>query len=55
MERDLPFYDPAIGEPAVSIMNGFARSLGLLTAHVAYEDTVAIRFRDLWVSRGDRR
>ncbi len=55
MERDLPFYDPAIGEQAVSVMNGFARSLGLLAAPVAYEDTVATRFRDLWVSTGDRR
>jgi ABC-type nitrate/sulfonate/bicarbonate transport system substrate-binding protein len=50
VERDLPFYDPAIGEPAVSVMNGFARSLGLLTAPVSYEDTVATRFRDLWLS-----
>ena len=49
VERDLPFYDPAIGEPAVSAMNGFARSLGLLTAPVSYEDTVATRFRDLWL------
>jgi len=50
VERDLPFYEPAIGAEAVSIMNGFARSLGLLAAPVAYEDTVATRFRDLWVS-----
>ena len=42
-------YDPAIGEPAVSVMNGFARSLGLLSAPVSYEDTVATRFRDLWL------
>src|SRR5262249_19901486 len=55
VERDLPFYDPAIGERAVSVMNGFARSLGLLTAPVAYEDTVATRFRELWVGGGDRR
>ncbi len=48
VERDLPFYDPSIGEPAVSAMNGFARALGLLAVPVAYEDTVATRFRDLW-------
>jgi len=48
VERDLPFYDPAIGEQAVSVMNGFARSIGLLAAPVAYEDTVATRFRGLW-------
>jgi len=55
VERDLPFYDPAIGEKAVAVMNGFARSIGLLTAPVAYEDTVAARFRNLWVRSGDRR
>jgi ABC-type nitrate/sulfonate/bicarbonate transport system substrate-binding protein len=49
VERDLPFYDPAIGERAVSVMNGFARSLGLLAGPVPYEDTVALRFRDLWL------
>jgi NitT/TauT family transport system substrate-binding protein len=48
VERDLPFYDPAIGEPAVSAMNGFARALGLLSAPVAYDDVVATRFRSLW-------
>jgi ABC-type nitrate/sulfonate/bicarbonate transport system substrate-binding protein len=48
VERDLPFYDQAIGERAVSVMNGFARSLGLLAGPVPYEDTVALRFRDLW-------
>ena len=48
VERDLPFYDPAISDPAVAAMNGFARSLGLLPAPVAYEDVVATRFRNLW-------
>jgi hypothetical protein len=52
VERDLPFYDPAIGEQAVAVMNGFARSIGLLSAPVAYDDTVATQFRDLWI-RGD--
>jgi len=55
VERDLPFYDPAIGERAVAVMNGFARSIGLLTAPVAYEDTVATRFRNLWLRAGDTR
>jgi ABC-type nitrate/sulfonate/bicarbonate transport system substrate-binding protein len=55
VERDLPFYDPAIGEQAVAVMNGFARSIGLLAVPVAYEDTVATRFRDLWVNRGGTR
>jgi len=48
VERDLPFYDPVIGERAVSVMNDFARALGLLTGPVSYEETVATRFRDLW-------
>jgi ABC-type nitrate/sulfonate/bicarbonate transport system substrate-binding protein len=52
VERDLPFYDPAIGERAVAVMNGFARSIGLLAAPVTYEDTVATRFRNLWLSTG---
>src|SRR5437016_6147695 len=38
VERDLPFYDPAIGEQAITVMNGFAQSLGLLKAPVSYED-----------------
>src|SRR5213594_3375207 len=48
VERDLPFYDPAISDQAVAAINGFARSLGLLPAPVAYEDIVATRFRNLW-------
>ncbi len=48
VERDLPFYDPAISDQAVAAMNGFARSLGLLGAPVAYDDVVATRFRNLW-------
>jgi hypothetical protein len=48
VERDLPFYDPAIGERAVSVMNSFGRSIGLLTAPVTYEDVVATCFRSLW-------
>ena len=50
VERDLPFYDPAISDEAVAAMNGFARSLGLLAAPVAYDDVVATRFRSLWAS-----
>jgi len=50
VERDLPFYEGAISEPAVAVMNGFARALGLLAAPVAYEDVVATRFRSLWAS-----
>ena len=48
VERDLPFYDPAIGEPAVAALNRFAQSLGLLTAAVPYDRVVATGFRSLW-------
>lgn len=48
VEQDLPFYDPAIAEPAVAALNAFAHSLGLLTAPVPYEQVVATRFRLLW-------
>ena len=48
VERDLPFYDPAIYEEAVFSMNRFAQSLGLLTKPVTYDQVVGIRFRDLW-------
>jgi ABC-type nitrate/sulfonate/bicarbonate transport system substrate-binding protein len=48
VEQDLPFYDPAITEPTVGAVNGFAHALGLLTAPVPYEQVVATRFRPLW-------
>ncbi len=48
VERDLPFYDPAISEEAVAGLNRFAQSVGLLPDPVPYEQVVAVRFRDLW-------
>jgi ABC-type nitrate/sulfonate/bicarbonate transport system substrate-binding protein len=48
VERDLPFYEPAISEGAVTTMNRFAQAIGMLAAPVPYEDVVATRFRDLW-------
>src|SRR5262245_47577119 len=49
VERDLPFYDPAISEQSVSIMNGFAQALGMLKGPIAYKDVVATRYRSLWI------
>jgi NitT/TauT family transport system substrate-binding protein len=46
--RDLPFYDPVIGEDAVRATNAFAQALGHLAGPVPYEDVVATRFRPLW-------
>lgn len=50
VERDLPFYDPAISEEAVIGLNRFAQSVGHLSGPVPYEQVVAVRFRDLWGS-----
>jgi NitT/TauT family transport system substrate-binding protein len=50
VERDAPFYDPAISEASVERLNAFARSIGHLTAPVAYEDVVALRCRPLWTA-----
>jgi NitT/TauT family transport system substrate-binding protein len=48
VERDLPFYDAAIPEAAVTAMNRFAQAIGILEGPVAYEAVVATRFRSLW-------
>ena len=47
--RDVEFYDPVITEEMVLKMNRFAQTVGQLTAPVAYEDVVAVRYRKLWV------
>lgn len=48
IERDLPFYDPAISEDAVKGMNAFAKDIGLLTEDVTYDQVVATQFSDIW-------
>jgi ABC-type nitrate/sulfonate/bicarbonate transport system substrate-binding protein len=48
VERDLPFYDAAIPEAAVTAMNRFAQAIGILEGPVPYEAVVATRFRNLW-------
>jgi len=48
IEQDMPFYDAAISEEAVDGLNRFAQSVGLLAEPVAYEQVVAVRFRNLW-------
>jgi ABC-type nitrate/sulfonate/bicarbonate transport system substrate-binding protein len=50
VERDLPFYDPAISEEAVTALNRFVQSVGILPSPVPYEQVVAVQFRDLWRS-----
>jgi ABC-type nitrate/sulfonate/bicarbonate transport system substrate-binding protein len=48
IRRDAPFYDPAISPRTVQALNSFARSMGILTAAVTYDDVVATRFQHLW-------
>lgn len=48
VERDAPFYVPAISEDAVLKLNNFAQSVGHLPGPVAYEQVAAVQFRDLW-------
>ena len=48
VERDLPYYVPAISEDIVFNMNQFARDIGLLSESVSYEQVVATQFRHLW-------
>jgi NitT/TauT family transport system substrate-binding protein len=52
VERDRPFYDPVVGEAAVTAMNDFARTIGLLAAPTGYDEVVATRFRGLWTATG---
>ena len=48
VERDLPYYDPAISERSVESMNGFARDMRLLDHPVPYDRVVATEFSEFW-------
>jgi NitT/TauT family transport system substrate-binding protein len=50
IQRDLPYYDAAIGEASVAAINAFARRIGVLDGDVAYGGVVATRFSHLWRS-----
>jgi NitT/TauT family transport system substrate-binding protein len=41
VRRDSPYYEPLISQASVRALNGFARSMGLLSREPAYEDVVA--------------
>ena len=47
VERDLPFYDPAISKGLVEGMNAFALDMGILDRPVPYERVVAAEFAEL--------
>ena len=46
VERDLPFYSPAIGERSFAAINDFARTMGILKGDVAYSDVVLWRWEE---------
>jgi len=50
VERDLPYYDAAIGETSIAGVVGFARALGILNRNVDYRDIVATQFSHLWAN-----
>jgi NitT/TauT family transport system substrate-binding protein len=48
VDRDLPYYDPAISNEAIEGLNRFTQSVDLSTEPVPYERIVAARYCDLW-------
>ena len=48
--RDAPFYDATITPEAVSGLNKFAMSNRLLSQPLAFEQLVAVQFKNLWKS-----
>lgn len=51
VRRDAPFYSPVISPESVASLNAFARSTGLLSGDVAYEQVAASQFSHLWAER----
>jgi NitT/TauT family transport system substrate-binding protein len=51
VERDAPFYDPAMTEDTVAKMNAFAHSVGQLSGPVPYEQVIATRCIKLWAGQ----
>jgi NitT/TauT family transport system substrate-binding protein len=50
VERDLSYYDAAIGEKSIAGVTGFARARGILNENVEYGDVVAGQFSHLWAN-----
>lgn len=50
VQRDLPYYDPAISRDAFDSMCRFARAVGLTKGLGRYEDVVATQFAGLWTA-----
>lgn len=50
VERDLPYYDPAISKAAFDSMCRFSQTTGLTKGVGKYEDVVATQYANLWKS-----
>ena len=48
VERDLPYYQPAISKEAFDSMCRFAQTTGVTKGVGKYEDVVATQFSNLW-------
>lgn len=48
VERDLPFYVPAISETSIAAIKQYSRAVGLLAGDPPYGEIVADQFRALW-------
>jgi ABC-type nitrate/sulfonate/bicarbonate transport system substrate-binding protein len=48
VERDLPFYDPAISRETFEATSRFGQAMGLSRQPGVYDDVVATQFRELW-------
>jgi ABC-type nitrate/sulfonate/bicarbonate transport system substrate-binding protein len=48
VERDLPFYTPAISESFVRGMNKFQKDVGLVKGDFSFEQVVATEFAEFW-------
>jgi ABC-type nitrate/sulfonate/bicarbonate transport system substrate-binding protein len=48
VERDLPYYDPAISKGTFDSMCKFVQTVGLTKGVGKYEDVVATQFSNLW-------
>ena len=51
VRRDSPYYSAEISTDSVASLNNFCRSLGSLSADLAYEQVVAVDFAHLWTQR----
>ncbi len=49
VERDRPFYEPAITEQSIAAVGAFARAVRLVDEPLSYDQVVATELRHLWI------